>query len=315
MIQFYYGTDEYKVNITDIINKKCINNNYIEINNNYNDLFNDIKPNENKIIYIDLPNIKNITVCEDTPLKINLKPKKFDNINIVYFINTLINKNYYYLMKSQLEELKETKLLDISTLYIEATVINDNIKKEILDIIPNAIITLHIKDWTEYYGIYKIWQLSHENPDSINLYFHSKGISRIQNITENNCRTSLEQYIFKNVINNWKDNILILRYFESINKLGICNDKLGIIWYNYWWVRGSYVIQLEEPLKTMNRYYYERWLSTVLKNNIHMYKRSDDLESDMSNYDYDYNDCFTLDVNELSCEKIKANIGSCYYPY
>lgn len=313
MINAFYGTDNYKIDVTNIIKDKCICNDYIIINSSYNELFGDICPHIIKTLYINLQNIDEVKINENTFLKINLKPKEFDNINIVYFINTLCNENYYYLMSSQLKELKESNLLSKCKLYIEVnTLDSEKIKREIYDIIPNAIINTHINcKYYEYHGINKVWELSQDNSNNITLYFHSKGISRIPLITEDNCRLDNEKYLFNSVINNWQKNILILSYFENINKLGSVHSNIGFIWYNFWWVKGSYVKLCEKPIKTERRHYYEDWLCRKLKNNLNELNCS--LDKNLNEYDINYLDCYSLDKNENNYIN-KTNIGSFFIP-
>lgn len=41
------------------------------------------------------------------------------------------------------------------------------------------------------------------------------------------------------------------------------NDWGCIVWFNFFWLRSSYVRRLVEPERTDNRYYYEKWIAML----------------------------------------------------
>jgi uncharacterized alpha/beta hydrolase family protein len=48
--------------------------------------------------------------------------------------------------------------------------------------------------------------------------------------------------------------------FPTIDKIGMSAGGCGWIWYNFWYARGSYLCQVEKPVLTARRHYYENWL-------------------------------------------------------
>jgi hypothetical protein len=110
----------------------------------------------------------------------------------------------------------------------------------------------------EYPGIHLVWSLAHKNPDKIYLYFHSKGMSRGQNN-----RGSYDKKIFQSVIVPWKKVLNIFDERKTIHKIGISVSAHGWIWFNFWWVRGSYLIECVEPIIAPKQY-YEDWLHMKL---------------------------------------------------
>lgn len=109
----------------------------------------------------------------------------------------------------------------------------------------------------EYRGIKKVWHIAEKYPKSEILYFHSKGIV-FRN--ESGIRTLHERILFNNVIKQWKFVLQVLQTNPPINKVGLICSRRGSIWFNFWWARASYILDLREPILTTNRFYYERYL-------------------------------------------------------
>lgn len=187
---------------------------------------------------------------------------------IVYFINCYINKNYIYLFSRQMAELAETKLLSEtnSVLYVVSSgTENDKnvLQKEIQRIfgLASDIRQEHTEqNLFEYPGIRKVWELGRQDSDAFILYFHARGISRIKLGRFRRNRQPLEKRLFRRVIGEWRMNLLWLSAIVSADKVGISHGGNGWVWFNFWWVRASYVAHLEEPVKTERRHYYEDWL-------------------------------------------------------
>ena len=127
----------------------------------------------------------------------------------------------------------------------------------ILKHIPEAKISSSMTNQFEYPGIHKVWELSKEDPskDHYILYFHSKGMSCL--IAE---RDRWEHVLFQENVRKWNKAVDAFND-EKVNKVGGTPNEKGIIWYNFWWARASYLIQLEEPIVNIDRYYYKHWLS------------------------------------------------------
>jgi len=83
-------------------------------------------------------------------------------------------------------------------------------------------------------------------------------------------RIPIEIVLFRNVIDRWKEVINIFKN-KNINKVtfGCSKERNNWGWYNFYWVRGSYLKKCEKPIITDNRFYYEEYLGTQCnKNNI-----------------------------------------------
>lgn len=203
----------------------------------------------------------------------NLNPNSTGNfstakVRVVYFINCFINKNFIYLLKSQMLELEATRLLHEtnSVLYIvfsgteQDRLAVEAAMKEIFAMGTEIQFVHHTENAYEYPGIKKVWDLGREDADALILYFHARGISRIKLGKFRRNRQLTEKGLFKKVIGEWRQNLLWLMHVPSIDKVGINCGGNGWLWFNFWWVRASYVQHLEEPVITERRHYYEDWL-------------------------------------------------------
>jgi hypothetical protein len=188
-------------------------------------------------------------------------------INIVYFINTYCSTNYAPLFIAQMEDLKQSGLLERAKLFIVACTSEWTFLHHVQALVPQAEVDIHTENNHEYFGISKVWQLAQNDPNKIILYFHSKGISRIAQPSENFPRTYLERRIFALVIRDWARILHIFDVFPSVDKVGVFGSPQGWIWYNFFWVRSSYAAGLEEPVETERRWYYEEWLARYLPKN------------------------------------------------
>jgi hypothetical protein len=133
-------------------------------------------------------------------------------------------------------------------------------------LVPKAKVTVGNNNTFEYPGIHRVWELAnlHPNlpPSTILLYLHGKGTV---NGDPDVIRTVDNERLTRIVIKPWKD---IVEHFEKrteLMKAGYALASSGHVWYNFFWVRSSYVRRLDEPVIDMNRYYYEGWLGGRLK--------------------------------------------------
>jgi hypothetical protein len=323
--KFEYGNSTNMLYVTPYIKSLFkINNNQITIKKlNYNLLFSDPDFGKIKYLKITIHDLKPIYLKENTSFTIDLLPKPIVKINIVYFINIYCQEKYIYILKSQLLQLIQTGIIINNKIYIQVSgpkEKHENIIEE-LDLILNGHnyeIECHEENNHEFFGINKIWELSQnndiDNEDSIILYFHSKGISRISNPTEDDCRLPNEKAIFNIVINDYKRVIRIFEIFKSINKVSCGSDKLGWCWYNYFYVRASYARFCEKPIITSYRYYYEEWVSKYLGYIDHSLDHNFDQNQDQNqdqkpqdSYNQIPDDCYNLCY---SIEEGFYNIGS-----
>jgi len=227
-------------------------------------------------------------------------------IHSVYFINTLINKNYVQWLVNQIDMIKNYN----STIYIIAIIKkgNENNFQQIVEKhFPNLNINYeyHYKNEYEYRGILKVWDLGqiYNTSNDIILYFHSKGVSRHSSYAQN--KNDNYNIILKD-INKIKE---IFTLFPMIHKIGYSVGRKGHIWYNFWFARGSYINRVEKPILTSRRHYYEDWVARVIKNNV----------PQIVNYERDLNNTNIYENTLRNCYGFHrqpniANIGSFYDP-
>lgn len=278
-IVVYYGTIDYKINVTSEFIRIFKNNGKINIPARilFNSYFGDPCIGKSKNIFLEIGDIKYIinenniynnliiNTINDIPENIIITNK----IKIVYFAFINFKAQWKNIVGGQLNQLKKTGLLDVAQLYIhivcddnEIDMVTDFIRNIIYDVI---IYTSNINQF-EYRGIHLVWKLAKEHPEDIYLYFHSKGMVNSMSIDGN--RSHHEQQIFQEVICPWKKVINIFNTDNSINKIGLAISKEGWAWCNFWWARGTYLAECEEPIVSTNRWYYEDWLHRKLPNTI-----------------------------------------------
>ena len=235
-------------------------------------------------------------------VKVDLDFNNNDQLNfyIVYYINCLINENYFDWLKNQIDMVKNYN----GSIFIVATLNKTHeaqFRKKVLNIYPNVVIECNYENKFEYPGILKVWQLGqiHSSRNDIILYFHSKGMTHYKNYEK--CKNENYNVIFKN-INKIKE---IFNLFPSIDKVGYFSGGIGWIWFNFWFVRGSYVNLVEKPIKTQRRHYYEDWLSRKLDKNDT--QPHDNIERPLNYYKNTLLDCYGF-----CCDKNFGNIGSYY---
>lgn len=193
------------------------------------------------------------------------------SIQIVYFANIFVNRSHgHILIREQLTDLVKTGLTEIATLHIVLSVPSDynhvNLQSSLTHLFPSTHkVIFHIchESCHEFPGIQLVYQLALKSPSrqDIILYFHSKSITRFKGRREN-----VEIMLHSTVVAPWKKVLGIFMDHPSIDKIGSTCSTNGWIWWNYWWVRASYVASVENPIKTARRYYYEDWLSRRLIN-------------------------------------------------
>lgn len=233
---------------------------------------------------------------------ININNTETFNIYIVYFINCMTNKNYMSWLENQIKLVQNFN----GIMYIVATILPEEetlFKQSVLKLFPNIAINIecYYENEFEYRGILKVWQLGqkHGAKNDIILYFHSKGVTRHSSYQD----TAKEPHhlILKN-INKIKE---IFTIFPKIDKIGFCNSKLGWVWYNFWYARGSYIKNVETPIKTDRRHYYEDWLGRQIHN---AHDKFSIKERPYSIYNTCARNCYSFQTNKHTI----ANIG-CYY--
>jgi hypothetical protein len=207
---------------------------------------------------------------------------------VVYFINCYVNHNYFDWLKNQLIYVENLE----AKIYIMATISKteeNNLKKSVIMLFPNEKITIECNSDNEYEypGILKVWEIGQQNyrSNDIILYFHSKGVTHFPEYKYNkndNYNIILKDY---NKIKH------IFTKYDNIDKIGYSCGGIGWCWYNFWYVRGSYIKQVEKPIKTTRRHYYEDWLFRKVKTEEELYC---DYERPYSYYENTLMSCYSF---------------------
>lgn len=300
-----YGINDKMIDVTDIVIKKLVKNNHVIIpaNFEFNDHFDDPAVGNIKFLILQINNKKHIMREGKMPIDIvypiNIYYKK---ITIVYYAFINPDNHWENIVIDQLIHLSTCGLLDIAEIYIHVTgeeQFHEYVINLIKTIIPQAIVYVSIENKYEYPGIHLVWKLAYEKPNNIFLYFHSKGMSYYTI-----GRRHDEKQIFQEVVLPWEKILSIFRDFSIgdniINKIGFGSAQNGFMWFNFWWARGSYLIECEEPIISDNRWYYEEWISKKL----------------IDKHESSANDCYSLADDVIGkiysgddiCNKINAVI-------
>jgi len=179
----------------------------------------------------------------DTCLNINLEKK----INIIYFVWINLKKNYTEIIKGQLNDILNSKILDNANLYIEICCEHLNLIDYVKSIFFETLIDIDFKiniyteNYYEYYGIKKMYELAIQEPMKYYLYFHSKGMFNYNNINE---RHIYEKTLTKGTLYQHEKVIDLFEKNNDIIKIGLFpayQHKENFIWFNFYWTRGTYL--------------------------------------------------------------------------
>jgi len=191
------------------------------------------------------------------------------------------------------------------TIYIIATLKKNNesgFRWQCLQHFPNVKIECNYANEFEYRGILKVWELGqiHNNTNDVILYFHSKGL------THHKCYESNRNDNYNVILKDINKVYDIFTTFPSIDKIGYSSGGMGWIWYNFWYARGSYIYQVEKPIQTQRRHYYEDWLARKVIST----DKIVDFERPFSYYPNTLQSCYGFHTDK----QMYGNIGSYYCP-
>jgi predicted nucleic-acid-binding Zn-ribbon protein len=195
-------------------------------------------------------------------------------VNIIYFIWINKDRDWKVIIEGQLFDILISKIFDVAKLYIIISCEDNNILNDVINLINISLssinnelyeITCFNNNYYEYYGIKKLYDIAQREPDKLYVYFHSKGMFHWYN-NKPHKRSEDEEILTANLIYLWNDIIYIFENNNNIDKIGYVPAHGGHIWFNFYWVRGSYLINCEDPIISDSRYYYEVWLGTGNKN-------------------------------------------------
>ena len=215
--------------------------------------------------------LRTLFIFFKTKFSLHMNSKR---IGIVYFAYINYNKNWKKLIYSQLSDIKRSGVLKDASLYIEVSDTKDS--SEVKDFfnnldIPCQDVCFHNENAFEYFGIHKVWELAVNKAHDYLIYLHTKGMSYKNRLSlclksGRNPREIVLTYLtfkdYKNTLKVFDTNSNIMKIGAFPKKDYDPNDKRGcFIWFNFFWVRASYVTELNEPIKTNDRFYYEDWLT------------------------------------------------------
>lgn len=189
---------------------------------------------------------------------------KDTKLSIVYYVYINLDKDWYDIVKGQLEDIKASGILENPGTEFHIVVTNTSgafPKSEMTTALkhhaPNAHVTFYGYNHFEYPGILKTYDLSIEDPERIILYLHSKGMvysHKGMSRSPDNIRMT------RVTVNRWRE---ALDAFQDhgINKVGFTCAESGFHWFNFWYARARYIVdKCPVPVISKNRFYYEYWL-------------------------------------------------------
>jgi hypothetical protein len=246
--------------------------------------------------------IRKYTHLVSPKAEINLNNYDTYHFQIVYMVNCMINKNYFDWVENQLNLVYHNG----APIHVVACIYPDEqpeFESKLLQKFPNVLLECYAENSYEYRGIYKVWELSQKfsSKQDIILYFHSKGLTHNPSYHHN------QNDAYNIILKDFEKIKEIYDIFPQVNKIGYEISSLGFVWYNFWYVRGSYLTHVERPIKTKRRHYYEDWLYRRVKPGKCMLP---EVERQIHAYDIPPNNI--LDCYAFKCDKTKqiTNIGT-----
>jgi hypothetical protein len=239
-------------------------------------------------------------------------------ICIVYFayINPDPRKDWRSILNGQMDDLIRCGVLSHSSLEIVLSA-TPELAQQAHTCLESILSSFTFKNFTivhenhfEYEGIKRLHDLSQIYPNKIFLYFHSKGMVYY----EDQHRVWLEQMLTKITLTKWRDVIFIFEQYSDINKIGSYpsnHEGHGCIWFNFFWVRGSYIKTCNKPGITDDRYYYEYWLGYAGNKSLHdSYGLISRNKNKYSKCDVVYS---IVDIESKNDYDIPSTFDWCYY--
>jgi|GEM_PF-1881363 len=281
-----YGTFDHHMmplEVTDVTSK--IAGNYLsngKINlpaqTNFSEIFDSPIGNKRKFLQIQYGNRKYNIIEDNYRLDILIDLNECQkHIKLVYYAYINRASNWETIVSGQLLQLKGYGILDEVDMFVHLTEENgvfEDAMNVVRSICPNAIISLSTENQFEYPALKLLYDLAVQSPESIFIYLHTKGIS--YNIPS---RIPIDIALLKGTFENWRRNLEAFSR-PKINKIGLfpsfenpgLKDHYGIgegwVRYNFWYARGSYIVQFcQEPKVDYFRHYWEIWLGGGVDNN------------------------------------------------
>lgn len=262
------------IDVTVIVSKSFYQHDrlIIPVKTDFNACFGNPAIGEMKFLQIQHTGRKFNILNDEYQLEIEIDLTNYKKqLKLVYFAFINRNSNWQEILSGQLRQLKSYGLLDEVDLYVhitDSTYIFNDVISIINGICRNAMISFSGDNEFEYPAIHLVYDLANQEPDSIIMYLHTKGIS--YNIQK---RKIKEVALVAGTFQNWRKNMEAFKN-KKISKIGLfagdasiekkeeLQTKRGWIWFNFWYARGSYIISnCLKPSINPNRFYYEVWLA------------------------------------------------------
>ena len=176
-------------------------------------------------------------------------------IKIVYFA-CLIPNLWEPIIIEQLDSLKNLELYNKSKIFM-SVIANDVELNKLKELIKNKYSKIELKNIYkenvyEFPGIKTIYQIAEDEDNEVILYFHTKGIMSQQ--YEN------RKYLFENTIQNYEIYLTEFKKNEDLDIAGIFPNIDGFCYFNFFWVRSSYIRNYcQKPEISNNRFIWEVW--------------------------------------------------------
>jgi hypothetical protein len=198
-------------------------------------------------------------------------------IRVVYFLNTKLNDRYLDWITNQISIVPTNYVKEIYIVADSKSCIHEKPLHDTISLLQqhkhanNIISTLEChdndptKETYEYHGIHKLWELGqrYSTPNDIAIYVHSKGVTHAKSwnayIQKSGVRGE-ESKLTQNVFGQMPRVLEAFSLFPNVDRVGWDCSAGGFLWYNFMYVRGSYLNQVEQPIITTRRHYYEEWI-------------------------------------------------------
>lgn len=142
---------------------------------------------------------------------------------------------------------------------VAVDLIKSTLKSHGVDIEMKVKIEVNSENLYEFPGVYKVYILAHMDRDAYILYMHSKGMVYHEGMG----RDPIELVNTVAVTSRWRRCIAALDRYPHIYKVGFAPSDQGTVWFNFFWVKASYVrLCSPPPFRSENRWDYEHWLRT-----------------------------------------------------
>lgn len=222
----------------------------------------------------------------DVPFLFNPAPLNAANntrrTKLVYFLNASLSASYLLILSKQLKLLRGAKVdSDPSFSFLlvfigspaEAEAAVDRIKKFLPSLFPHNSdcpnnrfrLICNAHSCYEYEGILATWAEARSAmaPSDLLIYAHCKGISKLDQARRRDVHEIASSQLLLSKI---YANIDIMNVFPFLTRLGVATGGPGWMWFNFWMATSQYLANVERPILTTRRHYYEDWLYRQLTN-------------------------------------------------